>query len=140
METLLETSMGDVAPNPSRGTVSMDVWRFIREGERQTNFIRRAHGRPAGQVLDEVRTKLGKAGYDYLALGGSFRFDEEIPEHHSVACYVVTGGSEGHYVHVDIMVPNGRGLVARNLMLLKTFEGDRKAWGHARKIANLLGA
>ncbi len=54
-----------------------------------------------------------------------------------VACYAVTGGAEGHYIHVDV-IRNDR--TSDLAFLGKTFQG----MDHARKIANacadLLGA
>ena len=44
---------------------------------------------------------------------------------HWTAVYYVTGGSEGHYVHVDAIDGNQRTMY----LLLKTFEGeDHAAW------------
>lgn len=52
--------------------------------------------------------------------------------------YVVTGGSEGHYIHVDVHssdhVP-----IHETLMLGKTFAGWEAAWDAARVIGNALG-
>jgi hypothetical protein len=48
-----------------------------------------------------------------------------------IACYAVTGGSEGHYVHVDIIQDDKRTL----LYLAKTFLG----YDHACEIAAHIG-
>ena len=52
-------------------------------------------------------------------------------EYNWIACYAVTGGSEGHYVHVDVITGDKREL----LYLAKTFQG----MGQALKIAAHLG-
>ena len=53
-----------------------------------------------------------------------------------VACYAVTGTSEGHYVHVDGIAEDGR----HALFLGKTFEGMQSACCAASVLAMLLGA
>jgi len=58
-----------------------------------------------------------------------------------IACYPVTGGSEGHYVHVEFIVDNGKaGLEHVRLALGKTFKGFDHAAEMARRCARLLGA
>jgi hypothetical protein len=51
-----------------------------------------------------------------------------------IACYVVTGGSEGHYVHVDLIGGYDHDWSGKTLHLItgKTFLG----LAHAQKIAN----
>jgi hypothetical protein len=64
-----------------------------------------------------------------------------------IACYPVTGASEGHYVHVEFVCPAGHrvadgepnGRVVR-LALGKTFRGLAHAAEMARRCAVLLGA
>jgi hypothetical protein len=49
----------------------------------------------------------------------------------------VTGGSEGHYVHVDLIDGDGK----RTMVLLaKTFSGMETAYKVALAIAEILGA
>lgn len=62
-----------------------------------------------------------------------------------IACYAVTGGSEGHYVHVDVLhdymhTVVGHIRVARGIFLAKTFRGMAHAQKMATRIAELLGA
>ena len=51
-----------------------------------------------------------------------------------IACYAVTGGSEGHYIHVDLIHGYGHDWTGKALHLItgKTFLG----LAHAQKIAN----
>jgi hypothetical protein len=51
-----------------------------------------------------------------------------------IACYAVTGGSEGHYIHVDLISGYGEDWTGKALHLItgKTFLG----LAHALKIAN----
>ncbi len=53
-----------------------------------------------------------------------------------VACWAATGGSEGHYVHVELVYPGRR----VRLALGKTFLGWDHAWAIAKRAAELLGA
>jgi len=61
-----------------------------------------------------------------------------------IACYVVTGRSEGHYVHVDLIIDDsdramgdGRRL---SVFLAKTFQGRTHGYEIARQCAELLEA
>jgi hypothetical protein len=80
------------------------------------------------EMIDEYfsnMTKYGKTGKD------SFPQDYNF-----IACYAVTGGSEGHYVHVDIITDEHR----KNLFLAKTFKGMDHAWKIAAHIGKMLNA
>ncbi len=52
-----------------------------------------------------------------------------------IAVYAVTGGSEGHYVHVDAIEDTETGRTCSGLFLAKTFRG----YDHACEIARVLG-
>jgi hypothetical protein len=55
-----------------------------------------------------------------------------------IIVYAVTGGSEGHYTHVDVCDDeDGRGL--STVILGKTFDGFDAAWAFAGRVAKLLG-
>jgi hypothetical protein len=53
-----------------------------------------------------------------------------------IAVFAVTGDSEGHYVHVEVLGSGDRACVG----LGKTFQGKDAAWALARRLADLLGA
>jgi len=69
--------------------------------------------------------------------GTGLHKDDEWPEYHWIACYPVTGNSEGHYIHVDIIDKDGR---ATNIFLAKTFHGFERAAEIAAACAWHLGA
>lgn len=48
-----------------------------------------------------------------------------------IAVYAVTGGSEGHYIHIDVIADDKRTMIG----LCKTFQG----WDHACQIAAIAG-
>lgn len=72
-----------------------------------------------------------------------WRFDTTVPffslvaDLRWIACYAVTGNSEGHYVHVDLIGSEGQ---RRLVFLCKTFEGMDHAYKIAQRCAELLGA
>ena len=54
---------------------------------------------------------------------------------HWIAVFPITGGSEGHYIHVEAIARDG----SRQLLYLgKTFKGMDHAWQIARKLGDLL--
>lgn len=61
-------------------------------------------------------------------------FSKLLESYRWIACYVVTGGSEGHYVHVDLISGYDHDWSGKVLHLItgKTFLGLE----HAQKIAN----
>ena len=71
--------------------------------------------------------------------------DEPWPEKFRwVACYVVTGDSEGHYIHVDLIdgYHGGQGMhgeVVRHLITGKTFDGRAAGQRLASRLAELFG-
>jgi hypothetical protein len=75
-------------------------------------------------------------------------FEQPMPRVRFVQCYAVTGGSEGHYVHVDFLTEPigadgfvaGRGRKRVSFALGKTFLGWDHAWTIAKRVAELLGA
>jgi len=71
------------------------------------------------------------------------RLDQPIGPYRWIACYAVTGGSEGHYVHVDRIWARDayKGeLVHEPLFLAKTFGGYARACQIAALLGERLGA
>jgi hypothetical protein len=72
--------------------------------------------------------------YFSLSIETDQTFVSLVQDYRWIACYAVTGGSEGHYIHVDLIDGydgdyNGK---AQHLITGKTFLG----LDHALKIAN----
>lgn len=66
------------------------------------------------------------------------KMDEPFPRNvRWPAAWAVTGGSEGHYIHVDLVFSDGR---HEPIALGKTFAGWDHAWAMAKRIAEILGA
>ena len=105
------------------------------------------------RTLGEVRTEIGARLHelkdaddpthslyghlDYLSLGGLTEGHLPWPSSWSwIACFVVTGGSEGHYLHVEVITNDQRWL----LYLGKTFSGIDKALEISNALTKMLGA
>jgi hypothetical protein len=74
---------------------------------------------------------------------GPFKDDARQPVpfgYRWVACWPVTGASEGHYVHIHFVVPEGESCKLVRLALGKTFRGMDHAAEIAGRCAILLGA
>jgi hypothetical protein len=79
-----------------------------------------------GEIKDEAKT----ADLDYGGLGCSRDGNTPWPLNYQwIACFSVTGGNEGHYIHVEIIYGNGKREI---LFLGKTFCGME----HALQVAN----
>jgi len=126
----------------------LDTWRYVlgADGEK-TGTVRRIKGRTAGEVMAdlsyEARELLKEVEYADLSYSfgrrtdGSQDSETEVPKVRRVACYAVTGGNEGHYVHVDIHTPDNEQVP---FILVKTFMGMDHARAISNKLADLLGA
>lgn len=88
-------------------------------------------------------------GMDYFELSieakyqNPARLDQPIGRYRWIACYAVTGGSEGHYVHIDRLYLEkeyDREYQREPIMLIKTFGGYAQACAIAALIGERLGA
>jgi hypothetical protein len=111
------------------------------------------------EVEAELKARLKADGYweylDYFDICAALNEKETKaqtwPKHRWIACYVVTGGSEGYYVHVDI-VYGGQDVIidqygknkdvwCRRLIFLgKLLSDHNMAWEIAKACGNHLGA
>ena len=76
-----------------------------------------------------------KDRFDYIGLPALSKEDEPLPEYHYIACYVVPGSNEGHYLHADLILRDDR---VHRIFLGKTFLGAGKAWEVAIAISTIL--
>jgi len=95
------------------------------------------------ELITAVKNFLKTRGHDdkldYACLGstGDQKLDQQIARYHWCAVYAVTGGSEGHYIHVDLI----RNDESRELVILaKTFDGMTTAYEIAHDLAVFLYA
>ena len=80
---------------------------------------------------------------EYFSYSGPDDYDKEKTaraDFWRIACFAVTGGSEGHYVHVE-GIGNRKGTrnEIKTWFLFKTFRGWDFAWDVAKRLAMLLG-
>ena len=100
--------------------------------------------RRVSEILGELNARLDAEGMRPEEYGFGLSASREIenggewPLHYAwVACYAVTGGSEGHYIHIDVIT---RDDTRRLITLGKTFEGMDRALAIANACARHLGA
>jgi len=95
-------------------------------------------GRMLKDIHKDLKTALRDMVDEYFNLATPSLTKEKWPRFVKwIACYAVTGASEGHYVHVDLIYhDNSRQLV----FLGKTFQGMQHAQAIAAKCAEELGA
>jgi len=136
-------------PNESLGEIvveGVDVYRRILRDGVVTGYLKRVGGRPIREVYADACAELAKRGIEideYLHSAIDLQPDGEWPANvRWVACYPVTGGSEGHYVHVDLICAEtgARDFVRKPIMLGKTFRGMAYAAKMANALAEILGA
>lgn len=114
-------------------------------------YLRYAGNRTVGEVFKELQERLKDEGllpeeyfdlvYDSVAWP---KPEAEFPRCRVIACYPVTGRSEGHYIHIDALVArHGKDsflIEAVPLFLGKTFQGFEFAAAVANACARHLGA
>ena len=102
----------------------------------------------AAQLEPEIRTLVDTDGFEYFSLSIAAthlhprRADEPIGRYRWIACYAVTGGSEGHYIHVDRLyeaAPYASAITQEPLFLGKTFGGYARACEIAAYVGARLG-
>lgn len=89
-----------------------------------------AKNKTVEEIFAELVTLLKKDGL-YPDEGLSIMYmkeDQELPSYRWIACYPVTGGAEGHYIHVDIVTYENERIP---VFIGKTFQG----FGFAAKVA-----
>ena len=105
----------------------------------QPGLVRRVHNRTVGEVWQDLKDRLEKEGLlpdEYMGVAASANGAREFPRYRFLACYPVTGGNEGHYIHVDVL-KDGKNIP---IFLGKTFQGMDFAAVVAAACARHLGA
>jgi hypothetical protein len=80
---------------------------------------------------------------EYFSLTSRYEHDLDapLPSYRWVACYAVTGGSEGYYVHLDLITDDGSpALKLGRVFTIKTFSGMDTALEIAAALTYVLGA
>jgi hypothetical protein len=153
-------TLGRRVPHDDPSTVQLEYWRYVCSSVNMepTGYVRRDCGRALGDVFDEFSARL-RASFpeveDVWPAAKLAPWDPEVPrsehaawyrgewredgwpDHRSIACYAVTGGSEGYYVHVDVHFRDGS---PWSFATIKVWEGLDHAFKIAHRCAELLGA
>lgn len=84
---------------------------------------------------------VGPVNAEYWCNGVDVSMDTEFPFLSTdwIACYVVTGGSEGYYVHVDV-IPRDEGRRSHTIFLAKFLTTQDEALGFCNLLTKVLGA
>jgi len=112
--------------------------------------LRHVRNRTIQEIYDELVKRLKKDRLypdEYFEIVGcsccSSWGEREFPRFRTIACYPVTGASEGHYIHVDALVfredIRSRLLECVPIFLGKTFQGFEFAAQVAAACAKHLG-
>lgn len=104
----------------------------------QLGLVRRVHNRTVREVWLELEKRLKGESLlpdEYMGVAASANGDMEFPNYRFIVCYPVTGGNEGHYIHVDAVMEGKNTPV----FLGKTFRGMEFAVAVAAACARHLG-
>lgn len=122
--------------------VEIEVYKPRGDGSGYLDLVRR-------KTPNEVAAELGAGlkdiglydGFDYFGADIETRLgktaDEPTPRFARVLVYVVRGGSEGWYVHVEVLVRSGETAEHFPIATGKTFSKEH-AWKAVRALADML--
>jgi hypothetical protein len=104
-----------------------------------------SHRRSRREVFRELAAILEDEGYvdeyfspQYGMPGSKSDADAPMPRLWRIACWACTGGSEGWYVHIDLIYQEGKNTVHEPFALGKTWRKWDGAWAMAKRCAELL--
>lgn len=140
-----QEQLGDYVPHNDPRTVALEIERRILGPDGlPSGYVKRVGTRRLRDILEDMermlRSELGDI--EYLKVAASLKPGEgpeaTWPEDWRwVASYAVTGDSEGHYIHVDVVLRDG---TRRMVFIGKTFGGMDHALKVANACAKVLGA
>lgn len=123
------------------GSIDTQVWVANPD---KPGYLQLERTRTIGEVYRDIRAAFGEypeGAEEYLSViydfGAPDRGTGEPWPEGRIAVYPVTGGSEGHYVHVDV-IPSSASGKRIPVLLAKTFAGWDAAWYFARNLAERL--
>ena len=121
--------------------IEIQKWEPVPE---KPHCVKEAGKLTLGEVEELLNTKLKELGIapdDYgFDLTYHLKADQEFPEYHWICCYPVTGSSEGHYMHIDIIDGNGYKHLFTGKTLREGQTGMEYAYEVCKVAALLLGA
>lgn len=97
--------------NKSDSIKPIEIHQYETDAE-NPGYVRYSGNRPVGEVFTELKERLKAENLlpdEYFDLVYPDvvkpKLELEFPRYRWIACYAVTGDSEGHYIHVDAVVP-----------------------------------
>lgn len=120
--------------------IDMDICMVDTDG-----YVHTIRRKTVKEVYEELRARLEFEGMlpdEYFAISTLIEYEKEdginkpFPDFRLIACYPVTGGNEGHYIHVDA-IKDGK---CELIFVGKTFQGFERACEIANACARHLGA
>jgi hypothetical protein len=121
--------------------IDTEIWESDPE---KPGYLRYVKQMSVGDVFNRLKEYLShyapdwKDVLDYLHVDSDITcrdkgLDDDFPKYDGyMKCYLVTGSSEGHYIHVDVN--------NKLVFLGKTFAGPDKGWEIVQAIATILRA
>jgi hypothetical protein len=129
----------DLAQNPSIKPIEIAVY----EPDEKPGYLRYVGNRTIQQIFDELEERLKAENcypdeyFDISFTNKERSAEQEFPLYRWIACFPVPGSNEGHYIHVEVISPEGE----REIIFLgKTFQGFEFAAKVAMACAKHLGA
>ena len=131
-------------------TVDPYIWELVPESECRSQHLSWTHAqcgtrqiqrcKTYREVFEECEAQFSReeidesfsVAYELRGEGATWPLPRDI---YRLVVFPVTGWSEGHYVHVEII---DRARVASCVMLAKTFQGWDAAWAFAKKLGAIL--
>lgn len=126
----VETETAPVRPIDLEKTTIQEIAHQLRSELEAMAPINGSHTPGIGASIDYCSVS---SCCEYTTVNGKFvhnpgRRNQPIGRYRWIACYAVTGGNEGHYVHVDrIWDVEHEGRHLENLITIKTFGGYDEA-------------
>jgi len=145
----LGPSLGELYVDPNL-KVPTSEWRYVLDvNGKKTGAIKRAKGRTVGDIAVGLSKGIKGLNFEWDTLGQPYKYRvgegagplTECPDHDGIAVYVTHGGSEGHLVHVDLMIgiEGQPHKVHKKLFMVKTFAGAAYATRIAHRVMRLMG-
>lgn len=129
-----------VANIPRIRPIEIELYRPIPD---KPGYVEVVGRKTKKEVFNELEKRLKAQGFypdEYFSSRDySNEGDKPFPEFRWISCYAVTGDSEGHYIHIDV-IPYDENLERNIIFLGKSFMGMDYAFEIAKACAKHLGA
>ncbi len=138
----------DLSEDPnalSVDSIEIGIWEPVPD---KPGYVKAVGNRPVGDILTELVEKLKilcpkemeqlDYGFNYDGLHHEVDPKDAWPSYRWIACYVVRGDSEGHYLHIDVLHGEdcrGEKFARKNITIAKTLDGKNSGMAAMYEIA-----